>query len=314
MITYNQEDYIESSLNSVIFQSVLPIEIIIYDDYSTDNTRSILISYQNKYPEIIKLNFNNVNLGIYENLNVLMRHPIKGDVISFLAGDDLFKPGIFEEFNQILKYSDETIFNKKFLILSNVGALAINGYESVIINNYSLRNRNFIKLKLRNLIGPRMTGISRKLFDNLGDYNLDLGLWADAELSFRMFLNTDKFLFINRIFPIYRIGVGVTSTTKKIEFSNSLVKLMNFYKKEYRKCFDVFDLIYINKMKFKSKLDLDRCAKNLIFFFYFQIMSIFDVLFRYQSLMSYIYEYSAIFNENQKKKIKSTLFTLRIKK
>lgn len=47
--TYNVDQYISQTLDSVLSQKTsFDYEIIIGDDYSTDNTRSILLEYKEK--------------------------------------------------------------------------------------------------------------------------------------------------------------------------------------------------------------------------------------------------------------------------
>ena len=88
VITYNQEKYIKDCLDSIVNQSVdFSVELIIADDASIDKTRKICLEYQKKYPECVKLVFNEVNLGLIKNyLNVLSY--CKGKYIAQVAGDD----------------------------------------------------------------------------------------------------------------------------------------------------------------------------------------------------------------------------------
>ena len=54
--TFNHGKYIEQAITSFLKQNTTyPFEIIIHDDASTDNTVSIIQSFQEKYPKIIKL-------------------------------------------------------------------------------------------------------------------------------------------------------------------------------------------------------------------------------------------------------------------
>lgn len=53
--TYNHEEYISDAIESFLMQKVdFPIEIIIHDDASTDNTVNIIKRYEKKYPDLIK--------------------------------------------------------------------------------------------------------------------------------------------------------------------------------------------------------------------------------------------------------------------
>lgn len=54
--TYNVESYIEQTLNSILDQKTsFDFEILVGDDCSTDNTRSILLRYKEQYPNKITL-------------------------------------------------------------------------------------------------------------------------------------------------------------------------------------------------------------------------------------------------------------------
>ncbi|GHV84103.1 hypothetical protein AGMMS50212_14430 [Spirochaetia bacterium] len=61
--SYNGGEFIAETLDSIINQKHnYPYEIIICDDCSTDNSREVILSYKEKYPNIIKLVFNEKNL------------------------------------------------------------------------------------------------------------------------------------------------------------------------------------------------------------------------------------------------------------
>lgn len=54
--TYNQKKYVAQCLDSLLSQLVnFKIEILINDDASTDGTQEILLDYQKKYPQIVKV-------------------------------------------------------------------------------------------------------------------------------------------------------------------------------------------------------------------------------------------------------------------
>lgn len=67
LFTYNGEKYLAEQLDSILNQNLMPDEIVICDDGSTDSTPTILNDYREKYPELIKLHFNKKNLGVVKN-------------------------------------------------------------------------------------------------------------------------------------------------------------------------------------------------------------------------------------------------------
>ena len=92
VMTYNQEDFIHETIESVISQDYPNFEYVISDDGSTDSTADIILEYAKKYPDIIVPLVNNPNLGITGNSNRGLSRCV-GDYIALQGGDDLFLPG-----------------------------------------------------------------------------------------------------------------------------------------------------------------------------------------------------------------------------
>lgn len=53
MATYNGGLFLKEQLDSIVNQTIMPNEIVCFDDGSTDDTWQILQSYQRQYPEVI---------------------------------------------------------------------------------------------------------------------------------------------------------------------------------------------------------------------------------------------------------------------
>lgn len=90
IITYNQQDTIARSIDSVLMQKChLPFEIIIGEDASTDGTRVICQDYAKRYPDMIRLFCNEHNKGITDNyFDCLLQS--RGKYIADCAGDDFW--------------------------------------------------------------------------------------------------------------------------------------------------------------------------------------------------------------------------------
>jgi len=108
MITYNHETYISDAIEGVLMQkTTFPFELIIGEDCSTDNTRDICIEYQNKYPNIIKLNFPEKNMGVLHNFTNTLKSG-NGKYIAFCEGDDYWidSSKLQEQVNFLESHSD----------------------------------------------------------------------------------------------------------------------------------------------------------------------------------------------------------------
>ena len=86
-LCYNQEEFVLESLQSVINQDYKKIELIIIDDCSTDNSKSIIEKWLVNYPEILFI-ANTTNLGITTTFNKALLLA-KGEYVIDLAADDI---------------------------------------------------------------------------------------------------------------------------------------------------------------------------------------------------------------------------------
>ena len=88
IFTYNQENIVKDTIESVINQSYENIsKIIIADDGSTDKTPTIIKEYARNNPHIEPI-LAQKNKGIAHNMNRALKR-VNGDYVSFLDGDDL---------------------------------------------------------------------------------------------------------------------------------------------------------------------------------------------------------------------------------
>ncbi|MEZ1315608.1 glycosyltransferase [Pseudomonas fluorescens] len=92
IFTYNQEDLISATIDSVLAQDYSNIEIVVADDASTDGTAAVIKKYELDHPGKVVGIYNKSNLGITGNSNVAF-FASTGELIAVLGGDDLFLPG-----------------------------------------------------------------------------------------------------------------------------------------------------------------------------------------------------------------------------
>jgi len=88
MCTYNGAKYLKEQLNSIIAQTLPVDEIVICDDASTDDTRTILQAYQVEFP-FIKLYQNESNIGGKANFEKALAL-CTGDIIFLSDQDDVW--------------------------------------------------------------------------------------------------------------------------------------------------------------------------------------------------------------------------------
>jgi glycosyltransferase involved in cell wall biosynthesis len=88
MLAYNHAPYIRTSIKSILQQRTsFPLELIIAEDCSKDDTRKIAIEYQQSHPEIVRVVTSDMNVGAHENLR-RAEHACRGRYVAFCEGDD----------------------------------------------------------------------------------------------------------------------------------------------------------------------------------------------------------------------------------
>jgi glycosyltransferase involved in cell wall biosynthesis len=95
MLSYNSEEYIEEAVSSFLKQKgVKNWKLYVADDFSTDNTREIILKYKQSFPDRIDCFFNDKNLGIARNLftNYLK---LNSKYALFIAADDIVEDHFF---------------------------------------------------------------------------------------------------------------------------------------------------------------------------------------------------------------------------
>ena len=159
VINYNSEKYIEECLNSLIDQSYDNIEIIFFDDCSTDKSLQVVKKFQN-----IKILKNTIEKRTkYGSFNQMfgLRESYKvseGDIIFTLDSDDFYNLDKVKSVMQVFKDT-----NKKIVV----------DMPTIIANDkkYLMQNRNLSKISILNHFNffPQQSCFSfrREVFANL---------------------------------------------------------------------------------------------------------------------------------------------------
>jgi glycosyltransferase involved in cell wall biosynthesis len=100
---YNAAKTIAATLDSVLAQTVVPFEILVFDDGSTDNMAVILASYK---PRVTV--FSQSNQGAAHARNFLCAQA-QGDILAFLDADDLWHPCYLKAQKQMIEKHPDAV-------------------------------------------------------------------------------------------------------------------------------------------------------------------------------------------------------------
>lgn len=250
IISYKQEDFIARALNSLVSQQEYLYEICINDDASPDGTWDIIMQYKEKYPELIKPVRNEVNLGIFQNVEAVWKRPI-GDMVYILAGDDECPQGYFKQVIDFIIEKKIDYLNEAICIYGDYIQKNADG-KSVLYKNNVKPNSNAIKLKLRKLLYGRGACFSKKVLDRFENVSEGRSYSVELTQDCQLQLFADKNYHIPCVGNIYYAQIGVSTILSKADYkpniSESYDKFIKFVA-SHGKPLDKKDLAYIEYMK-----------------------------------------------------------------
>lgn len=94
LLVYNNVQYLEECINSVLAEKNLSIEIVAVDDGSTDGSGQILDDYAKKYENIKVFHQGNSGVSVARNLGL---EKAEGEYICYLDSDDHYRSEVLEK-------------------------------------------------------------------------------------------------------------------------------------------------------------------------------------------------------------------------
>jgi glycosyltransferase involved in cell wall biosynthesis len=171
--THNRGSLIFETIDSVLNQTFKNIEIIVVDDHSSDNTKSVIeeiikkdsrVSYHIRPDDLLKGGNSCRNYGF---------HISKGEFLIWLDSDDLLKRNYFEiQYESLTKSSSDLVIcgSKSFGLKSEIQSDSSLPNWGDISNEFSLRN--FLNNKFIWQTGAALW--RKSYFQNIAPFNEDL--------------------------------------------------------------------------------------------------------------------------------------------
>jgi glycosyltransferase involved in cell wall biosynthesis len=198
---YNSERYISEAIQSILDQTYTHFELLILDDGSTDNTKSIITGFQDK--RVILLT-ENENKGIVYQLNKGIEHA-KGEFIARMDADDVSFPERFQKQVEFL----ENPKNFKIDVLGTDAVSIGSSSKSIIHQNYRSEQISFMLNFKCPILHPTVL-IRRRVFDQGKRYPQDY-VFAEDYALWRLIDKGDNLAIIPNILLSYRIHDNQTN-------------------------------------------------------------------------------------------------------
>jgi len=186
---YNKVDCIVETLQSVLNQTLLPEEIIVVDDGSTDNSNGAVKGFIEKSEKVLNIQLlrqQNGGVSLARNRGIeLAKYPY----IAFLDSDDLWKPPFLQRVAELIKaYPDAGAYASGYEYLDEIGNIRSPFFENVPEKQGIIDY--FRAIRGENPVCSSAVVIRKKVFEQVGMFPVgetmgeDIDTWCRIALSY----------------------------------------------------------------------------------------------------------------------------------
>jgi hypothetical protein len=224
--TFNRAKLLDETLASAVEQTYRPIEIIVVDDGSTDDTTSVVESWQHHIArdpdvEIRYLPQENAGVGAARNHGLIESH---GEFIQFLDSDDILHPRKLEiQIGLLERYPESGYAFSHMARLEDMGE-----WPKIALQNAKLTDAADFYC---NPLVLTMVGVYRRTTCHAaGPWLEDIHLGEDEEYGFRALLSIDKVVYLPQNLCAFRDHAGARLTDMK-KVRNGLGSALDTYRR-----------------------------------------------------------------------------------
>ena len=200
--SFNQGEFIEETIRSVISQNYPNLEYIIVDGGSTDNSVQIIKKYANKYPKIIRW-VSEKDKGQSDAINKGLKMST-GEILCYLNSDDCFtSKALFFVAEFFLTYKEAYWLTGDYEIIDERGR-KIQDYIRIYKKILRLFPSKFM-IKIANFINQPSTFWKREIYNQVGELNLSYKYNMDYDYWLRIFKKGYKLYYLPYKLSKFRI-------------------------------------------------------------------------------------------------------------
>jgi glycosyltransferase involved in cell wall biosynthesis len=203
-ISFNQAEFLERTIRSVVDQNYPEIEYIVVDPGSTDGSREIIEHYRSRISRIIY----EPDRGPADGLNRGFAHAT-GDVYAYLNSDDVLLPGAVRSAVAFLNSNDVDVVSANAIIIDAKDRHLRMGYSEP----FSLM---MFAYDACTLFQPA-TFFRRDAFERAGGFNAENKSCWDAELWVDMALSGARFALADGVWGGCRLHPQSITSSRRLE-------------------------------------------------------------------------------------------------
>lgn len=223
--TFNREDVLPRAIASVLGQTYKNIEIIVIDDGSADNTKSIIKKYGDKVYYIFQQ-----NQGVSSARNNGVKHS-NGKYLAFIDSDDEWLPNKLE-----LQMSEFNYANDIGMVACKAFISSLYDGEIQLSNSHlnTVETCDFYDIFKTPYLGMPNIVILKSVFNGIQGFNEKLKTAEDIDLFLRVSVNY-KVRLINK--PLTRVYETENSLSTSTDSYQDNINVVNQVHEEFKELF-----------------------------------------------------------------------------
>jgi len=221
VLTYNQENLVLETLNSIYNQTFKNIELVISDDASKDNTQKVIAdwikSHKDRFSSVV-INFNKKNLGISGNHTAGVKLA-NGEFVKYIGGDDILLPDAIKKMHDFLVNNEEARFcTSKIKMFYKKNDDYITFYELPEKRVFKKLkeadvNKQFSILSQGCYISAPGTFFRKNVFEDYGYFDEKYTTFEDCHQWLKFLLHGEKLFLLNEDTVLFRRHKNSVSTS-----------------------------------------------------------------------------------------------------
>lgn len=200
--SYNQGQFLEQTILSVLGQNYPNLEYIIIDGGSADNSVEIIKKYEDKLVYWVSEADKGQSHAINKGFSIAT-----GDILAWLNSDDMYLPGILDYISKLIDSTSTGIYFGDCIQFKYLNA-ELTCFGSCVSKRFNENN-----LLLNDYIIQPSSFWTKKTIEILGPLNEDLHFGFDWEWFIRAHQKSVPFYPIEKPLSLYRVHVSHKSGT-----------------------------------------------------------------------------------------------------
>ena len=194
--SYNQGEYLEETILSVLNQNYPNLEYFIFDGGSTDNSVEVI----KKYERFITYWESKPDKGQTDAINKGLKR-CTGEIIAYINSDDYYQPQTFSRVAEEFKNGNDWICGSTtFLHMADNSTMDWMPREDLLTQNHL----NWVAKESKASLPQPSVFWSRKFHEAHGYFREDMHYSFDTEFWIRLLSKNEKITFINQNFSVVR--------------------------------------------------------------------------------------------------------------